>query len=124
VTRSASERILLFTTLVLRKRSEIAAIAILTLGIIGYGALGFALAGDRITGAERTLNTVVSHQNTLNSTFSDINIQLTTLNGSGSFDAKQALILAERPVAKSQLPVQMINGDDADLGPSGRHPSE
>ena len=108
----------------LRKRIEIAAIAILTLGIIGYGALGFALAGDRITGAERTLNTVVSHQNTLNSTFSDINIQLTTLNGSGSFDAKQALILADRSVANSQLAVQMINEDDASLGASERRLSD
>lgn len=100
----------------LRKRIEIAATAILTLGIIGYGALGFALAGDRITGAERTLNTVVSHQNTLNSTFSDINIQLTTLNGSGSFDAKQALVLVDRSVANSQLAMQTINADDASLG--------
>jgi len=105
---------------VLRKRIEIAAIAFMTLGIIGYGALGFALAGDRITGAERTLNTVVSHQNTLNSTFSDINIQLTTLNGSGSFDAKQALILTDRSVANSQLAMQTINDDDASLGASER----
>src|SRR2546430_13698608 len=119
-TSSAIYRIFRFTTLVLRKRIEIAAIAILTLGIIGYGALGFALAGDRITGAERTLNTVVSHQNTLNSTFSDINIQLTTLNGSGSFDARQALILTDRSVANSQLAMQTINDDDASLGASER----
>jgi hypothetical protein len=101
---------------VLRKRIEIGVIAILVIGIIGYAATGFAVAGDRIAGAERTLNTVVSHQNTLNSTFGDINLQLTALSGSASFDSQQALALVDRSVANSELAAKTINEDDASLG--------
>ena len=44
-------------------------ISALICGIIGYAGLGLAFAGTRIAAAEDTVNTVVSHQNTLNATF-------------------------------------------------------
>ena len=73
----------------LGKRAEVFVISALICGIIGYAGLGLALAGTRVAASEDTVNTVVSHQNTLNATFRSINIQLTAL-GASSFEAATA----------------------------------
>ena len=79
----------IFGSGVLGKRTEVRVISVLMCGIIGYAALGLAFAGTRIAAAEHAVDTVVSHQNTLNATFRSINIQLTAL-GASSFDAATA----------------------------------
>src|SRR5438045_3687797 len=98
-----------------RKRIEIIAIAVLIVGIIGYAGAGLVVSGLRVAGAERTLNTVVSHQNTLNSTFSDINTQLSALSSSSAFNPQQAIVLVDKSVSNSELATKTINADDASL---------
>jgi hypothetical protein len=98
-----------------RKRTEIALIVILIIGIIGYAGLGVVYSTIRVASAERSLNTVVSHQNTLISTFSDINSQLGALNSGSAFNPAQALVLVDKSVANSQLAAQTINDDDTSL---------
>ena len=73
----------------LQKRAEVLGISAVICGIIGYAGLGLALAGTRVAAAEDIVNTVVSHQNTLNATLRSINIQLTAL-GASSFAAATA----------------------------------
>jgi hypothetical protein len=102
-------------TVVRRKRIEIIVIAILIIGLIGYAGAGIVYSAVRVASAERTLNTVISHQNTLNSTFSDINTQLGSLSSSSAFNPQQAIVLVDRSVANSELATQTINQDDVSL---------
>jgi hypothetical protein len=90
-------------------------ISALICGIIGYGGLGLAFAGTRIAAAEGTVNTVVSHQNTLNANFRSINTQLTALGTRSSFDAPQAIALVETSVANAELASRTVSHDDAAL---------
>ena len=59
---------------------------------------------------------MVSHQNTLNATFGDINTQLTALGATPSFEAAKALALVDRSVANSELAAKTVNDDDSSLG--------
>ena len=97
------------------KRVEIGVIAILIVGLLGYAGAGLAYSGSRVTGAERTLNTVVSHQNALNTTFNDLNTQLSAINSSSTFNAQQAIALVDTAVANYELATQTIIQDDASL---------
>jgi hypothetical protein len=105
----------MFQKIVSSKRVEIAVIAILILGLLGYAAAGLASSGSRVTSAERTLNAVVSHQNALNATFNDLNTQLSAINGSSTFNAQQAIALVDAAVANYELAIQTIIQDDASL---------
>ena len=98
-----------------RKRIELAITAILIAGIIGYAGGGILYSGARIASAERALNTVVAHQNTLNATFSDINTQLKALTGSSTFRPQDAVALVDRSVSNSELATTTISRDDASL---------
>jgi len=108
---------------VLGKRTETIVISVLICGIIGYAGLGLALAGTRIADAEHTVNTVVSHQNTLNATFRTINVQLTALGARTSFDAPQTIELVEKSVANAELASRTVGRDQASLteADSGLH---
>ena len=97
------------------KRLELAVIGILILGIIGYAGVGIVSAGSRVATADRTLNSVVSHQNTLNATFSDINSQLGALTSNATFNPRDAVALVDKSVASSELASKTINSDDASL---------
>lgn len=99
----------------LGKRIELAAIGTLIAGVISYAALGIALAGSRIAAAEHAVDQTVSHQNTLNATFGDINTQLTALSAKSSFDPAQALALVDSSVANSQLAAKTVEEDDSSL---------
>ena len=99
----------------LGKRLELAAVSTLIAGIIAYAVLGIALAESRVAAAEHAVDQAVSHQNTLNATFGDINTQLTALGAKPSFDAGQALALVNRSVANSQLAALTISEDDSSL---------
>ena len=98
-----------------RKRFELAVIGTLIVCIIGYAGVGLVSTGDRVANADRTLNVVVSHQNTLNATFSDINSQLGALTANATFSPRDAVALVDRSVASSELAGKTINADDASL---------
>lgn len=98
-----------------RRRTEITVIGVLIVGVIVYGAAGLIASATRVANAERTVNAVVSHQNTLNSTFSDINTQLGQLSSSSAFNPEQAVILVDRSVSNSEVATKTIEDDDASL---------
>ena len=98
-----------------RKRTEFAIIAVLIVAVIGYAAIGLILSATRVASAERTLNTVVSHQNKFNTTFRDINVQLSQLSSNSAFNPEQAIILVDRSVSNSELATKTIQQDDASL---------
>ena len=85
------------------------------IGIILYAGGGIVYAGALTSSAEHTLNTVVSHQNSLNTSFNAIDSEVTALGGSGTFDPKQAVTLVDKSVANSQVATQTINQDDSSL---------
>jgi hypothetical protein len=89
--------------------------AIVLIAIIGYGVIGLTYAATRITGADRTLNTVVSHQNNVNSTFTEIDTSFSTLNTSTAFDPLKARALADEFVAHSKTAGTTVEQDDASL---------
>ena len=91
-------------------------LGILILGIIGYAGTGIVYSGALVANSERTMNTVVSHQNSLNSSFTSINSQLSALGGDSTFNAQQAITLVDKSVANSELATRTINQDDASLG--------
>src|ERR1700716_333685 len=74
-----------------RRRTIIAIviIAIVVIGIIGYAFAGYAYTAARIANADKSLNTVVSHQNRLNTTFKEIDTKVSGLNSSSATDLKQ-----------------------------------
>jgi hypothetical protein len=98
-----------------RRQVEIAVLGILIIGVILYAGSGIVYAGLLTSSAERTLGTVVSHQNSLNTSFTEIDSEVTALNGSGTFNPQQAVALVDKSVANSQVATMTINQDDASL---------
>lgn len=90
-------------------------LGVLIIGVIVYAGTGVVYAGALTSSTERTLGAVVSHQNTLNTSFSQINSQVTALNGSGTFNPQQAVTLVDKSVADSQVATTTINRDDTSL---------
>ena len=90
-------------------------IAIVLIGIISYGVAGFAYAQTRVGNADRALNTVISHQNTLNTTFKDIDTKFNGLSSSSTFDPKQARTLVDQFVANATSAGATVGQDDASL---------
>ena len=108
----------MFRTLVLRRRRKLAAavlLIVLIAAVIAYAVAGMTYAAARVAAADHTLNNVVSHQNTLNATFTDINVQLGSLNSDSSFKPQDMVALVDRSVASSELAAATINSDDASL---------
>jgi hypothetical protein len=87
---------------------------ILLIGSIGYGIAGFAYTGTRISSADRALNAVVSHQNTLNTTFKEIDTRFSAM-GAASFTPQQARSLADQFVSSAQAAGTTVEQDDASL---------
>jgi hypothetical protein len=94
---------------------EVAVLGILIIGAIIYAGTGIVYAGALTSSTERTLGTVVSHQNSLNSSFSQIDGQVTALNGSGTFNPQKAVTLVDKSVANSQVATTTIKQDDSSL---------
>ncbi len=90
-------------------------IAVVVIGIIGYAVAGFAYASSRVAGANRSLNNVVSHQNSLNTTFKDLDTKFSGLNSSSSFDPKAAHALIDQFVANATAAGTSVDQDDASL---------
>jgi hypothetical protein len=98
-----------------RKQIEIAVLGILIIGVILYAGTGIVYASALSSSAERTLNTVVSHQNSLNTSFNEIDGEVTALGGSGTFNPQQAVGLVDRSVTSSQVAASTIKRDDSSL---------
>jgi hypothetical protein len=80
----------------------IAIIVIVLIGIIGYAVTGLADAQTRVGDANKTLDTVVSHQNNLNNTFADLNTKFNGLSSSTPVDPTQARTLFVQFVASEK----------------------
>jgi hypothetical protein len=89
--------------------------AIVVVGILGYAVAGFAYASSRVADADRSLNTVISHQNNLNTTFKDIDKQFNGLSSSSGFDAKQSRMIWDKFVANAKAAGITVDKDDASL---------
>jgi hypothetical protein len=59
-------------------------------GIIGYAVTGLAYAQTRVGNANKTLNVVISHQNGLNTTVTDLNSKFNSLSSGATSDPQQA----------------------------------
>jgi hypothetical protein len=90
-------------------------VVIVLIGIIGYAVAGFAYSSARVSGASKSLNTVISHQNSLNTTFKDIDTKFNGLSSSASFDPKQARTLIDQFVANAKSAGDQVANDDASL---------
>jgi hypothetical protein len=98
-----------------RRQIEIAVLGILIIGVILYAGTGIVYASALSSSAERTLNTVVSHQNSLNTSFNEIDGEVSALGGSGTFNPQQAVGLVDRSVTSSQVAASTIKQDDSSL---------
>jgi hypothetical protein len=90
-------------------------IAIIVIGIIGYAFASFADTAGRVANADKSLNTVVSHQNSLNTTFKDIDTKVSGLNSSSNSDLTQTRALYDQFVANAKSAGTTIDHDDASL---------
>jgi hypothetical protein len=90
-------------------------IVIVVIGIIGYAVTGLAYAQTRLGSADKTLNAVVSHQNSLNTTVTDLNSKFNSLSTSASFDPQQARILFQQFAASETAAGVTDDRDDASL---------
>jgi soluble cytochrome b562 len=93
----------------------VVAVVIVLVGIIGYAVVGLAYASTRVANADRSLNTVVSHQNTLNSTFKDIDKQFNGLSSSSTFNPTQSRTEIDKFVRNAIAAGTMVDRDDAAL---------
>ncbi|MGZ6300399.1 MAG: hypothetical protein ACXWMN_07920 [Candidatus Limnocylindria bacterium] len=90
-------------------------VVVVIIGIIGYAITGFAYASARIASTDRTLNTVISHQNTLNTTFKNIDSEFAALSASTAFNSAQAQSVANEFVASANKAGATVEKDDASL---------
>ena len=90
-------------------------VVIVLVGIIAYAVAGFAYSSSKLRSADKSLNTVISHQNSLNSTFNDIDTKFSTLNNGSTFDPVQAKALMAQFVANAQAAGVTVGSDDASL---------
>jgi hypothetical protein len=90
-------------------------VVIVAAGVIGYAVAGVADGQARISTANKSLNTVVSHQNTLNTTFHDLDSKFNGLSGDATSDPAQARTLMDQFVASATAAGVSIDQDDASL---------
>jgi len=90
-------------------------IVIVLVGIIGYAVTGLAFAQTRVGNADRTLSTAISHQNNLNSTFTDLNSKFNSLSSGAAFDPRQARTLFEQFAANETAAGVTNDQDDKSL---------
>ena len=90
-------------------------VVIVVIGIIGYAVTGLANAQTRVGNADKTLNAVVSHQNSLNTTVTDLNSKFNSLSSSGTFDPQQARTLFQQFAAAETAAGVTDDQDDSAL---------
>lgn len=94
--------------------------AVVIVGIIGYAIGGFAYASARVATTDRTLNSVISHQNALNTTFKNVDSEFSALSSSTSFNSVQARSVADEFVASATKAGAIVNQDDASLAAASK----
>jgi hypothetical protein len=82
---------------------------------LGYVGVGLAFAAQRINAADRTLSSVVAHQNSLNKTLSNVDVTFKTLSSSSTYNPVQAKAAVDQWLAASKAAGTTIDRDDADL---------
>src|SRR5579859_7191773 len=90
-------------------------IVVIIIGIIGYAIAGFAYATARVASTDRVLNTVISHQNTLNTTFKNVDTEFSALGSSTTFNSAQASSVADEFVTSATKARTIVNQDDLSL---------
>lgn len=90
-------------------------VAVIVIALVGYAAIGFAYSQTRISNADRSLNTVISHQNQLNTTFHEIDTNFTSLSTSSTFNPTAARNVVNQFVSASQNAGKTVDQDDASL---------
>ncbi|HXN79114.1 MAG TPA: hypothetical protein VN965_10115 [Candidatus Dormibacteraeota bacterium] len=90
-------------------------IVIVVIGIIGYAVTGLAYVQTRVGSTDKTLSTVISHQNSLNSTFTDLNSKFNSLSTSGAFNPQQARTLFDQFVVDETAAGVTNDQDDKSL---------
>jgi hypothetical protein len=90
-------------------------IVIVVIGIIGYAVTGLAYAQTRAGHADKTLGTVIAHQNNIDSSFSDLSAKFKSLSSGGTFDPLQERNLFEQFVAHETASATTDDRDDASL---------
>jgi hypothetical protein len=99
-------------------RTTIIAVVIIVIvlaGIIGYAVTGLAYAQTKVGNANRKLSTVISHQNSLTATFTDLNAKFNTLSSSSSPDPQQERALFDQFVANEKAAGTTDTQDDKSL---------
>ena len=96
----------------------IVVIVIVVIGIIGYTVTGLSYAQTRVGNADKTLNAVVSHQNSLNTTVADLNSKFNVLSTGATFDPQQARTLFQQFAASETAAGVTDDQDDASLAAS------
>ncbi len=99
----------------LLKRIDLVVMVVMVIGIVGYGLASILYTGLQVGEAERTLAAVVGHQNSLNTTFVDIDSQVSTLDTTKPFDSEQALTLVDLSIENSNVATRTIDEDDRSL---------
>jgi hypothetical protein len=90
-------------------------IVIVVIGIIGYAVTGLGYAQTRVGNADKTLNVVISHQNSLNTTVSNLNSKFNSLSTSATFDPQQARTLFQQFAASETAAGVTDDQDDSSL---------
>jgi hypothetical protein len=90
-------------------------IVIVVIGIIGYAVTGLGYAQTRVGNADKTLNVVISHQNSLNTTISNLNSKFNSLSTSATFDPQQARTLFQQFAASETAAGVTDDQDDSSL---------
>lgn len=90
-------------------------VVIVVIGIIGYTVSGLADAQTRVGNANKTLGTVISHQNSIASSFSDLSAKFKSLSSNGNFDPLQERTLFEQFIANETTFAATDDRDDASL---------
>ena len=101
-----------------RLRTTIIAIVIVVIvliGIIGYAVTGLAYAQTRVGNANKALNAVISHQNNLNTTVTNLNSKFNSLSSSATFDPQQARTLFAQFAASETAAGVIDLQDDSSL---------
>jgi hypothetical protein len=88
-------------------------VVIVVIGIIGYVVTGFAYAATRISTADKTLNTVVAHENNVVATMQDFNKVFGALGATST--PQQARDAVDQFVSGAQAAGKTVEEDDATL---------
>ncbi|HEY1455331.1 MAG TPA: hypothetical protein VGG31_02445 [Candidatus Dormibacteraeota bacterium] len=98
----------------------IVAAVIVVVAILGYVLIGFAYSANRIANTDRTLNAVISHQNSLNQRLDDVNSTFGVLSASSTYNPTEAKAAVDLFVANAASATATVGKDDASLTDASR----